>query len=210
MASVDPEPFRSDLLEWAEANLRDFPWREPDRALYDVFVAEFFLTQTPAQNVADVYPEFLNRFPALSAIDDATERELIDVIEPLGFYNMRSSALKQIAADHDRIPETTEELRELPRVGRYVANATLCFARDRQLPLLDRNIERVYERVYGPDWPDTETEQVRFAAELLPDGRARLYNLALLDFGAAICTPDPKCHECFATDYCSYYRTTRA
>jgi A/G-specific adenine glycosylase len=33
-----------------------------------VFVAEFFLTQTPADNVATVYPGFIERFPTLDAI----------------------------------------------------------------------------------------------------------------------------------------------
>ncbi len=67
------ERFRSTLLEWAEENLGDFPWREPDRYLYEVFVAEFFLTQTPASNLESVYLEFLDRYPTLNAIEDATK-----------------------------------------------------------------------------------------------------------------------------------------
>lgn len=54
---------------------------------------------------------------------------------------MRADALKRIAAEHDRLPETTAALTDLPRVGDYVANATLCFARDEPLPILDRNVE---------------------------------------------------------------------
>lgn len=204
--AVDPEPFRSELLEWGETNRREFPWRERKRSLYEVFVAEFFLTQTPAENVDRVYPEFLERFPSLEAIEQASEQELKDIIEPLGFYNMRSAALKQIADDNDQIPETPAALRDLPRVGPYVANATLCLALDHKLPLLDRNVERVYQRVFALSWPEKEADRVQFAADLLPEGRARLYNLALLDFGAIICGPTPKCAECFASPYCSYYR----
>lgn len=48
------EQFREGLLEWADENLREFPWRDPNASLYEVFVAEFFLTQTPAENVARV------------------------------------------------------------------------------------------------------------------------------------------------------------
>lgn len=195
-----------DVLEWADENLRDFPWREPDRSLYEVFIAEFFLTQTPAENVSTVYPEFLERFPSLEAIDEASEDELVDTIKPLGFYNMRSNALKRIAAENETLPDTTKELVKLTRVGRYVTNATLCFARDEPLPVLDRNVERVYSRVFSDDWPQSSTEQLQFAERLVPKDRARLYNLTLLDFGAAICTPQPSCDECFANEYCTYYQ----
>lgn len=206
MVSSKEEQFRSSLLAWASENTRDFPWREPDRSLYDVFVAEFFLTQTPANNVAAVYTEFLDEFPSLEAIEAAHEDDLAEVIEPLGFYNIRSRALKEIAEENDGLPDTTDELLELPRVGEYVANATLCFANDATVPILDRNVERIYSRVFGEDWPDTSPEQLSFAEELVPRGEARRYNLALLDFGAAICKPEPLCEECFATGYCEYYQ----
>ena len=129
-----------------------------DRTLYEVFVAEFFLTQTPADNVATVYPKFLERFPELDAIAETSEEVLVEVIKPLGFQNMRAGALKQIASAHDHLPTKPEPLMELPRVGRYVANATLCFARNDRLPVLDRNVERVYSRVFRDAWPETEAD----------------------------------------------------
>lgn len=205
MGSLKQEQFRSELMEWAEENLRDFAWRDEQLSLYEVFVAEFFLTQTPAGNVAEVYPDFLERFPDLRAIRGATEEELIDVIEPLGFYNMRAEALKSIAGEKRKLPETVEELTQLPRVGHYVANATLCFSRGEPLPILDRNVKRVYGRVFDTDWPDTRSEQITFAEELLPEAYPRTYNLALLDFGATICRPDPACDRCFANGFCEYY-----
>lgn len=209
MEEYEIERFRSDLLSWSRENYRDFEWREPDRSLYEVFVAEFFLTQTPAENVATVYPKFLEQFPSLADIEAASRDDLIDVIEPLGFYNMRSEALKQIADENENLPETPEGLIELPRVGRYVANATLCFSRGEPLPILDRNIERVYSRVFESEWPETDSEKLRFTRQFVPDEQARRYNLALLDFGAALCRPEPLCDQCFANSYCGYYRRQR-
>lgn len=200
------ERFRSALLEWAGENLREFPWRELDRSLYEVFVAEFFLTQTPAENVSAVYPTFLERFPDLRAIDESDREELVNVIEPLGFYNIRSDALKTIAAERERLPETAAELTELPRVGEYVANATLCFARDAALPVLDRNVERVYSRLFRSDWPQSPEEQIAFTAHLVSEDDPRTFNLALLDFAAAICRPEPLCEGCFASEYCEFFQ----
>ncbi|WP_336035952.1 hypothetical protein [Halobacterium yunchengense] len=171
-----------------------------------MFVAEFFLTQTPADNVAAVYPRFLERFPTLEAIAEASENELVEAIEPLGFHNMRAGALKQIASTHDHLPTEPESLMELPRVGRYVANATLCFARGDRLSVLDRNVERVYRRVFRDAWPETKADQLSFTERLVPE-EARAYNLALLDFGAMVCGPDPLCGACFANEYCVYFQS---
>lgn len=207
------ERFRDDLLEWAETNLREFSWREDTATLYETFVAEFFLTQTPAENTAEVYPQFLDWFPSLGHIRDASKDELTLAIEPLGFHNMRAEALAEIASEHDELPTNVDELLELPRVGPYVANATLCFARNRRLPIVDRNVNRVYSRVFGDEYPEGEAARRQFALSLLPEegSRARTYNLALLDFGALVCTKaGPKCSKCFAPEYCSYYRTTVA
>jgi A/G-specific adenine glycosylase len=52
--------FRPALLKWGQGHQRNFPWRERDRSFYEVFVAEFLLTQTPAENVATVYPRFVD------------------------------------------------------------------------------------------------------------------------------------------------------
>lgn len=169
MASELEHRFRADLLDWGEENRREYPWWDPNRTLYEVFVAEFFLTQTPADNVAAVYPKFLERFPTLDAVSKAREDELVEAIEPLGFQNMRAEALKQIASTHDHLPTEPEPLMELPRVGRYVANATLCFARCDRLPVLDRNVERVYSRVFRDAWPETEADQLTFTQRLVPD-----------------------------------------
>lgn len=91
-------------------------------------------------------------------------------------------------------------------MGRYVANATVCFALSRPLPVLDRNVERIYGRVFGEERPESKRDQVEFASELVPEEQARLYNFSLLDFGAAICQSTPDCASYFAPEYCHYYR----
>ena len=68
MLSEAERRFRTNLLKWGQENRREYPWRESNRTLYEVFVAEFFLAQTSADNVAAVYPGFLERFPTLDVI----------------------------------------------------------------------------------------------------------------------------------------------
>lgn len=197
--------FREELLAWGEIHRREFPWRDPDRSLYEIFIAEFFLTQTPAENVARHYESFLEQFPALSAIEAASKSELVQAIEPLGFYNIRAEALLEIANRVDTLPKDAEQLTELPRVGRYVANTTICFATGAPLPVLDRNVKRVYDRIFGTAWPDERSNRLKFTARAVPERHAREYNMALLDFGAIVCKSDPRCRDCFATEYCEFY-----
>jgi len=200
------ERFRSDLLAWGAENARYFPWRESDASLYEVFIAEFFLTQTPASNVAKVYPSFVEHFPTLDSLRDASEDDLVEIIRPLGFYNQRAEALVEIADTIDTLPTDPSELRELPHVGTYVAEATLCFAEGEPYPIVDKNVRRVYGRIFSDEWPDSTSEQRDFARHLLPEREARSYNMALLDFGALVCTPQsPDCDYCYASNYCTYY-----
>lgn len=204
--------FREALLSWGAENRREFRWREPDRSLYDVFVAEFFLTQTPAENVANVYPDFVREYPSLEAIRRSDPDEIESAIEPLGFQRMRTEALVEIASEHTTLPRDRDELLALTRVGPYIADATLCFALELPLPIVDRNVVRVYDRIFADEFPQSDAAQRDFAGRMLPnDGaEARRYNFALLDFGATICEKmDPKCERCFAADYCAYFSSQR-
>jgi A/G-specific adenine glycosylase len=200
--------FRRELLEWSVENERPYPWRDPERTLYEVFVAEFLLIQTPADNVAELYPDFLSRFPTLESIRGVPEAELAAVLEPVGFHNMRAEALAEIAAAYDELPADADELRELPRVGEYVANATLCFAREHPLPIVDRNVERVYERYFGDAYLEYDGSPLAFAEAMLPadSSAVRRYNLALLDLGGVVCRKrDPDCPDCPVGEHCRYF-----
>ncbi|WP_227134785.1 hypothetical protein [Halorubellus salinus] len=211
---VDPgrvEQFRVGILEWAASNMREFPWRDPEATFYEVFMAEMFLRRTRADVVETMLPEFLDAYPSLSALRGTEKDVLADVIRPMGLQNKRAQGLRELAAeiDGDELPRDRERLLDLPQVGPYVANASLCFALEEELPIVDRNVDRVYRRVFGDAW-DTlrEEEQYQFAEEVLPTGEARSFNLGLLDFASLVCTAnEPACGSCFANGYCPYYQT---
>lgn len=206
---VKSERFKQDLLEWSETNLRKFPWRQDDARVYEIFIAEFLLVQTPADRVASVLPDFVSMFPDFKRIDSALEEDIAAVLEPLGLQNRRARALKEIAeAVEGDLPRDPETMRHLPRVGPYISNATATFALAEFHPLLDTNIRRIISRLWGDEWPDDEDEQMEMVSDLLGDASdpALLY-FALLDFGALICkAPTPHCELCFAKSYCSYYQ----
>lgn len=205
------ERFQHDLLEWSRGNLRSFPWREEECSPYEILVAEMFLKQTRASTVGDVLPHFVEKYPNLQSLQSASESDIIEVIRPLGLYNHRTTALKEIGErlSESEIPSNEEDLRDLPQVGPYVANATLCFGFGEDVPIIDSNIRRIYRRLFSAlDVEEmTEDELWSLAEEILPEAEVQRFNLALLDFGAAICTDSsPNCKICFASRYCDYYQ----
>jgi A/G-specific adenine glycosylase len=90
-------------------------------------------------------------------------------------------------------------------MGRYTANAVLCFGYNRKVPLVDESIKRVFVRCLNfqsskPAYCDNELWD--FATELLPEKHVKEYNLGLLDLGANFCKhSDSLCLKCPLEDF---------
>lgn len=215
LASSRAEDFVDGLLEWGEENYREYPWREESRDPYEVFIAEMLLRKTSADSVKPVYEEFIERYPDIQSLGSAGQEELAKLLQPLGLQNKRAKALRDITSQtvFSGLPETVEGLMELPHVGPYIANATVCFGQDERRPIVDSNVARVYSRAFGFDVMEDQLHNDdylwTFAESLLPEDSYREYNLALLDFGAKVCTAQsPECKDCFANEWCTYYNST--
>lgn len=108
-----------------------------------------------------------------------------------------------------KIPGDLKELMGLPQIGKYTASAVLCFGYGYDMPMVDVNVIRVFRRVFGLESskkrPRDDPKFWEFAARLVPKGKGRQYNEALLDLGALICKSEPLCAECPLTTICIYY-----
>jgi A/G-specific adenine glycosylase len=110
-----------------------------------------------------------------------------------------------LASDFEgRVPETELELRSLPGVGDYVAQAVICFAFGRRSVLIDTNTMRIVGRVFDRDrerrW-QLRLDLYRLAG---PEGPDAAFNYALLDLGALICrTTTPSCDSCPVQAHCA-------
>jgi A/G-specific adenine glycosylase len=205
------------LLRWFGAHGRRYPWRET-RDPYAILIAESMLQRTGAQQVLPVYGKFISRFPSLEPAAKADEDTLRTVLRPLGRverYKIFHRALQYLARElKGRLPVTLESLRKVPGVGPYTARAVLVFAHRRRLGLFDPNIYRVVGRVFGLEStkPRPHTDPLMWSAVdgLIPKGRSREMNLALLDFAVAVCRRrKPLCNTCPLNDICDYYRRTK-
>ncbi|WP_440009023.1 hypothetical protein [Halomicrococcus sp. SG-WS-1] len=195
-----------DILVWLENNGRVYPWRETTDP-WHVYCSEILLQRTRGDLVANVYDDFFGRFPDAEALYSVADDEIREIIAPLGFGNQRTRTLREVATlvhveYNGKVPDSEEELKKPWRVGPYSARATLVFAFNRPLSLVDANFARVLSRFFDCELssqPHKSDSVYRVFDGVVPrePGLARSFNLALLDLGAEICTPSsPDCQAC--------------
>ena len=193
-----------NLLTWYAEQGRDLPWRRI-RDPYAIWVSEIMLQQTRVDTVLPYYKRFMARFPNAAALAEAPLEEVLIVWEGLGYYararNLHRAARIVIERFDGHLPRSEQELKGLPGIGRYTADALQAIAFDQDTLALESNLRRVLTRLFdlhlNPRRPKGERELRRLGMSVLPIGRASEFNQALMDLGALICTPrSPTCHAC--------------
>jgi A/G-specific adenine glycosylase len=192
------------LRTWFRRHQRDLPWRR-DRDPYRIWVSEVMLQQTQVATVIGYFERFLRAFPTMAALAAADEQEVLRLWEGLGYYRRARDlhrTARVLAADHGgRFPADPTQLRGLPGLGRYTANAVLSQAFDLRLPILEANSQRVLSRLFGraddPRQGPARAWLWQAAEDLLPARGAGEFNQALMEVGALVCTPTaPRCDAC--------------
>jgi A/G-specific adenine glycosylase len=192
------------LLLWFRRTARNLPWRHTYDP-YHVWISEIMLQQTQMDRGVIYFKRWIDRFPSVRAVAEADQQEILKYWEGLGYYararNLHKAA--KIIADefNGQVPCDYQLLLTLPGIGSYTAAAIASVAGNQDVAVVDANVTRVYARLFDIDLPVKESlTQKRIAAmarDLLPSGRARLYNQALMDFGGLVCLPkNPRCEVC--------------
>lgn len=207
--------FAADLLDWYEAHRRRLPWRETSDP-YRIWVAEVMLQQTRTEKVKAYYERFLEAFPTVKDLARAPLDRVLKMWEGLGYYararNLRRAAELIVKRHGAQIPDNRAELLELPGIGSYTAGAILSIAYNREEPVLDGNVRRVLSRVLlvEEDPRRAEGKLQRAMKALIPSGRARGFNQAMMELGATVCLPrSPRCDACPVGAFCRARRHGR-
>ena len=205
--------FRRKLLTWYRANGRDLPWRRTDDP-YHILVSEMMLQQTQVDRVLPKYLEWLERYPSLTALASAPDKEVDAAWRPLG-YNIRPRRLHTIARESvarygGELPSDEATLLSFKGIGAYTAGAIRSFAFGQRAAILDTNVARVLFRVFVGRG-DAKAHAMRkhlwaVSETLVPHKHVFDFNQALMDLGAIVCVArKPKCHECPMTKLCRSY-----
>lgn len=198
------------LLSWFEENKRPLPWREHYKP-YEVWVSEIMLQQTQVKTVLPYFDRWMTAFPTIKSLAEAPEEKILKLWEGLGYYsrvrNLQKAA-KQIVEKHGGVfPSDYDDILALPGVGKYTAGAITSIAFNQDRPLVDGNVIRVLSRLFlytqNTRLPAAEKKMWEWAKEILPEGKARYFNQAMMEFGALQCTPkSPACTLCPLSPVC--------
>ena len=210
---MEREIFVNQLIRWYGHQRRDLPWRRTNDP-YKIWLSEIILQQTRVNQGMPYYLKFVEAYPSVKDLADASEQEVLRMWQGLGYYsrarNLHACAKMVVEKHQGHFPETFDELLKLKGIGRYTAAAIASMAFNQANAVVDGNVYRVLSRVFGvyDDIAETKSAKVfeKLANELIPASVPGEYNQAIMDFGAIQCTPkSPACAICPFSAGCYAY-----
>ncbi len=206
----------SQLLSWFAHNARPLPWRGQKDA-YKIWISEVMLQQTQMERGVAYFMRWMERFPRIEDVANASEEDILHAWQGLGYYSRARNihkAAKIIMHSHKGIfPCNPQDISALPGIGPYTTGAIASMAFGHELPCIDANVERVLARIYDIDSPvKQEPAASRIRALALewalaaPKGSTGTYNEAIMELGALICRKNPLCEACPLQNFCESLR----
>lgn len=209
--SCNEKQFSQRLLAWFDDYGRhDLPWQQKINP-YRVWVSEIMLQQTQVSTVIPYYQKFMNSFPTVQDLAQASQEEVLAHWAGLGYYargrNLHKAAQMVVEQYAGQFPNTFDEVVALQGIGRSTAGAILSIACGERHPILDGNVKRVLGRFYALEaWPGEKKAEnwLWEKADLLtPNQRYADYTQAIMDLGATLCTRSkPQCGQCPVAEGC--------
>lgn len=202
--------FYNVLETWYLQNKRDLPWRKTSNP-YFIWISEIILQQTRIQQGLDYYYKFIEHYPTVTDLANATEDSVLKDWQGLGYYsrarNLHFSA-KYISNElNGEFPKTYKDLLQLKGVGDYTASAIASICYNEKAAVVDGNVYRVLARYFDIDLAINSTKGIKYfkelAQELIQKATPREYNQAIMDFGSMVCKPqNPTCDICPLANGC--------
>ena len=207
------------ILGWYDNNRRILPWRvskKSPKKLYYRLLSEFMLQQTQVKTALPYFKNFLLHFPSLESLSKSNERKVLKLWEGLGYYRRARNLLrtaKIIVKEHNsKLPKTIVEIKKLPGIGDYTANALLALIYNQPTIAIDGNVKRVFSRIVNKN-----EDKIDFN-KLIEINKKSLFKIkrhsdfveALMEFGALICKPKkPECFKCSVKNICRYFKSDK-
>ncbi len=202
------------LISWYLRNARDLPWRHTEDP-YHIWMSEIILQQTRVEQGMKYYLSFVNTYPTVNDLAQAPLDDVLKLWQGLGYYsrarNLHFTA-NTINNDFNGIfPASFDELKQLKGIGQYTAAAIASFAFKLPYAVVDGNVARVMARIFDIEESINSNKGIRLlqqlATEMLDTSQPDIYNQAIMELGAVVCTPKAaKCHLCPLMDQCMAYR----
>jgi len=204
------------ILYWYDKNKRVLPWRKKisqTKKEYYTLVSEFMLQQTQVATVIPYFNNFIRDIPNLISLSKINDDKLLKYWEGLGYYsrvkNLKKTAQILRLNFKGQMPNTIDELKSLPGIGDYTANAIMAIAFNKPFIPLDGNIERVIKRLLNlkSDEEVSKKNLIKKKKVLGTSTRSSDYAQALMELGALVCRPkNPLCGRCPLKKKCKSFK----
>jgi len=204
------------ILYWYDNNKRVLPWRKKipqTKREYYTLVSEFMLQQTQVATVIPYFNNFIRDIPNLNSLSKINDGKLLKYWEGLGYYsrvkNLKKTAQIIRLKFKERLPSTIDELKSLPGIGDYTANAIMAIAFNKPFIPLDGNIERVIKRLLNLKLVNVVSKKnlIKEKKILGTSIRSSDYAQALMELGALVCRhKNPLCNQCPLTKNCKSFK----
>ena len=185
---------------------------------YDAFkvLISTILSARARDEVTEVISEELfKHYPTAQKLALAKPKEIIQIIRKIGFYNNKakniiSASQMVVEKFNGKVPDTLEQLIEIPGVGRKVANCVLVYVYKQDAIPVDTHVHRIANRL---GWVKTKTPQETELAleKIIPKKYWQHINEALVMHGKTICSPiSPHCSRCPVFSLCQRHNVTNS
>ena len=207
------------ILAWYDNNKRVLPWRvgkKSPKKLYYRLLSEFMLQQTQVKTALPYFENFLLHFPDLESLSRSNEKKILKLWEGLGYYrrarNLLATVKIIVKKYNSKLPKKIIDIKKLPGIGDYTANALLAFIHNQPTIAIDGNVKRVFSRIVNK-----REDKIDFN-KLIETNKVSLFRIkrysdfveALMEFGALICRPkEPECFKCNIKNICKYFKSDK-
>ena len=216
---ADPKPLKTtaETRRILDALFTQHPNADTEldfRNAYELLVATILSAQCTDERVNKVTPALFKRYPDPATLARASTAELEPQIQSTGFFRAKSRSLAGMASEvverhSGKVPETMDELVELPGVGRKTANVVLGHALGVPGLPVDRHVLRVANRIGIAKSEDPEVVERQLGLAMPPERWTQTSD-TLIIHGRRICKPRPLCAQCAVRPHCHYYKTVVA
>lgn len=175
---------------------------------FRVLVGALLSARTNDRTTSAVCTKLFRKVKKISDFDKLSIKQIEKLIYPVGFYKNKAKYIKKLSKVlredfNNQIPNTIEELVELPGVGRKTANLVVAVAFKKPAICVDVHVHRIMNRLgYLKTKNPLQTEMA--LREKLPKKYWRITNKIFVAFGQNLCRPvSPFCSKCPISAYCN-------
>ena len=183
---------------------------------FKVLISTILSQRTRDEKTEEASARLYAKYDTPQRMAKARVRDLQDLIRPVGFYRQKAPKIKEVSRIlveeyGGRVPDTFDELVSLPQVGPKTANCVLVYGYGKPAIPVDVHVAVISRRL-GLAPPDADESEVEaHLKKVVPRELWIQLNELFVRFGKDVCrTNFPRCDVCSFTQFCRYYRQTRA